>query len=232
MSFFGDTINHFIASWGYIAVFSIVALEGFGLFFLPGETTLISAALVAGATGKLSILLVLLAAFCGAVIGDNFSFWMGYRFGFPLLRRYGHYIGLRERRLKFVQYLFLRYGRPIVFVGRFVILLRAWEAFMAGADAMPWRRFAPINASAILIWASIWGGGAWWIGEASTSLLRWVGMAIFLTVAVALIAGGLYFHHHENEFEARADEALPGPLRAHLPSDLRLTSGRGFHFER
>lgn len=227
MAFFGNTIDHFIASWGYIAVFGVVALEGFGLFFLPGETTLISAALVAGATGKLSIVLVLLAAFCGAVVGDNFSFWMGHRFGFPLLRRYGRYIGLRERRLKFLQYLFLRYGRPIVFVGRFVVLLRAWEAFMAGADAMSWRRFAPTNASAILIWVGIWGGGAWWIGKASTSLLRWVGIAIFLIVAVILITGGIYFYRHENQLEMRADEALPGPLRAHRPSDLRPTSTGG-----
>lgn len=224
MSLFGNTINHFIASWGYVAVFGVVALEGFGLFFLPGETTLITAALVAGATGKLSIVLVLLAAFCGAVVGDNFSFWMGHQFGYPLLRRYGHYIGLREKRLKFLQYLFLRYGRPIVFIGRFVVLLRAWEAFMAGADAMPWRLFAPTNALAILIWAGIWGGGAWWIGEASTHLLRWVGMFIFFIVAVILFGGGVYFHRHENELETRADEALPGPLRAHRPSDLRPTS--------
>ena len=224
MSFFGNAIKHFIASWGYIAVFGVIALEGFGLFFLPGETTLIAAAIFAGSTGKLSIVLVLLAAFCGAVVGDNFSFWMGRQFGFPLLRRHGHYIGLREKRLKFVQYLFLRYGRPIVFVGRFVILLRAWEAFMAGADAMPWRRFAPTNASAILTWAGIWGGGAWWIGKASTSVLRGVGIAIFLVVAAILIAGGVYFHRHEDELETRAEEALPGPLRAHRPSDLRLTS--------
>jgi membrane protein DedA with SNARE-associated domain len=220
LSFFGNTIDHVIASWGYVAVFGVVALEGFGLFFLPGETTLIAAAVVAGSTGRLSIVLVVLAAFCGAVIGDNFSFWMGRRFGFPLLRRYGPYIGLREKRLKFVQYLFLRYGRPIVFVGRFAVLLRSWEAFMAGANAMSWRRFAPTNASAILVWACIWGGGAWWIGAASTSLLRWVGIAIFLAVAATLIAAAVYFHRHEDELEERADEALPGPLRAHRPSDL------------
>ncbi|HEX5208522.1 MAG TPA: hypothetical protein VFW10_12125 [Steroidobacteraceae bacterium] len=157
---------------------------------MPGETTLVSAALVAGATGKLSIVLVLLAAVCGAVIADNFSFLMGRRFGFPLV----------------------------------VVLLRAWEAFMAGADAMSWRRFAPTNAGAILIWAGIWGGGAWWIGEASTGVLKWIGIGIFVVVAGALIARSVYFHRHEDELEARADEALPGPLCAHRPSDLKPTS--------
>ena len=137
LSLFGNTINHIIQHWGYIAVFVMTALEGFGFFFVPGETTLIAASIYAAETGKLSIILVLAAAVCGALLGDNFAYWVGREFGFRLLRRYGHYIRLNERRLKFVQYLFLRYGHPIVFVGRFVVLLRAWEAFLAGADAMP-----------------------------------------------------------------------------------------------
>lgn len=224
MSFFGNAINHAIATWGYVAVFGVVALEGFGLFFLPGETILVAAAIYAGEAGKLSIGFVLLAAICGAVLGDNFSFWIGQEFGFRLLRRYGHYINLNEKRLKFLQYLFLRYGRPIVFIGRFVMLLRSWEAFMAGADAMPWRHFAPTNAAAILVWAVVWGGGAYWLGQASSSLLEWIGIGIFVIVSVGLFAGWIYFRWHEGEFEARADKALPGPLRSHRPSDLVPTT--------
>jgi membrane protein DedA with SNARE-associated domain len=225
LSFFGNTINHIIATWGYVAVFGVVALEGFGLFFLPGETTLVAAAIYASETGKLSIVFVLLAAFCGAALGDNFAFWIGQTFGFRLLRRYGHYIKLREKRLKFIQYLFLRYGRPIVFIGRFVIILRAWEAFMAGADAMPWRSFAPTNASAILVWVLIWGGGAYWLGQTSSSLLEWVGIGIFVIVSIIIITGGIYFRRHEDEFETKADKALPGPLRSHRASDLRPVTG-------
>lgn len=188
--FFGGTINHLIATWGYVAVFGVVALEGFGLFFLPGETTLVAAAIYAAESGKLSIIVLLLAAFCGTMLGDNFSFWIGQRFGFRLLRRYGHHIKLNEKRLKFIQYLFLRYGHPIVFIGRFVMILRAWEAFMAGADAMPWRQFAPTNAAAILVWALVWGGGAYWLGQASSSLLKRVGIGILVIVLIILIAAG------------------------------------------
>ena len=225
MSIFGNTLNHVIANWGYLAVFVATALEGFGLFFVPGETTLILASIYASETGKLSIVLVLVAAFCGAVLGDNFAFWVGHRFGFGLLRRYGHSIRLNERRVTFIQYLFLRYGRPIVFVGRFVMLLRAWEAFLAGADAMPWREFAPTNAAAILVWISIWGLGAWGLGQASKGILEWAGIAIFVVICAILIAGSLYFRRHEDKLEAEADKTLPGPLQAHRPSDLRPAAG-------
>ena len=225
MSIFGNTIGHIIAHWGYLAVFVATGLEGFGLFFVPGETTLVLAAIEAAETGKLSIILVLTAAFCGAVLGDNFAFGIGHWFGFGLLRRYGHYVRLNERRVKFIQYLFLRYGRPIVFVGRFVMLLRAWEAFLAGADAMPWRQFAPTNAAAILVWILIWGLGAWGLGKASENVLEWAGIAIFVVICALLFAGWLYFRRHEDKLEAKADRALPGPLQAHRPSDLKPMPG-------
>lgn len=225
MFWFHNTISHIIAHWGYLATFGVVALEGFGFFFVPGETTLIASAIYAGETGKLNIVILLLAAFCGAVIGDNFSFWIGREFGFRALRRYGHFIRLNERRLKFVQYLFLRYGHSIVFIGRFVMLLRAWESFLAGADAMPWRQFAPTNAAAILVWVCVWGLGAYALGQASTDLMERIGIGIFVVVCIILITGWIYFRRHEDALEAKADKALPGPLRAHRPSDLRPTEG-------
>ncbi|MGH7091414.1 MAG: hypothetical protein ACREFQ_21190 [Stellaceae bacterium] len=74
------------------------------------------------------------------------------------------------------------------------------------------------NAIAVLIWACIWGGGTYWLGQASTGLLERLGIAIFVVVSVIPISGWIYFRRHEDEFEARADHALPGPLRSHRPS--------------
>lgn len=226
MSIFGNIIGSFIHHWGYLTVFVMLALEGFGLFFLPGETTLIAAAIYAGETGKLSIVLVLAAGFCGAILGDNFAWWVGHKYGFRLFRRYGHYIHLNEKRVKFIQYLFLRYGYPIVFIGRFVMILRSWESFLAGADAMPWQQFAPTNAVASALWVCAWGLGAWGLGQASTGVLEWVGIAIFVVICILFVIGWRYFHRHEDELEARADRALPGPLQAHRPSDLKLAAER------
>lgn len=223
MSYIGTIVGNAIAHWGYIAVFVMTALEGFGFFFIPGETTLMAAAIVAGHTGRLDIIVVLLAAICGAIIGDNFAFLMGRHFGFPLLRRYGHIIHVDEKRLKFIQYLFLKYGKPIVFIGRFVVILRAWEAFLAGANALPWRTFAPVNAAAIVVWACVWGLGAWAVGQASKDILVWLSIGILIVIVILLTIGSIYYHRHEEEFEAKAEEALPGPLHAHRQSDLKPT---------
>ena len=75
---------------------------------------------------------------------------MGREGGYRLLRRYGRSIRLEERRLKLGQYLFLRHGGKVVFFGRFVAVLRAWAAFLAGTNRMPWPRFLLFKSKPIL----------------------------------------------------------------------------------
>ena len=69
------------------------------------------------------------------------------------------------------------------------------------------------------------GFGAYWLERASTSLLEWLGIAIFVGVGIILGAGWVYFHRHEDEAEAIADKALPGRLRSHRPADLKPVVG-------
>ncbi len=114
---------HAVGSYGYGAVAIAVGIESIGVPF-PGETTLIAAAIYAGTTHHLSIILVVAAAAFGAILGDNVGFWLGRQFGFPLLLRFGPAIRITPRRIKLGQYLFLRYGGAVVFFGRFVAVLR------------------------------------------------------------------------------------------------------------
>lgn len=199
----------------------MLAAEGFGLFFIPGETALIAASVEAAITGKLNIIIVLAIAFLGAITGDNFAFFIGREYGFRFLCRYGHAIWITDKRIKFMQFLYLSYGKRIVFAFRFVALLRSWESLLAGANAMRWRKFFPTNAIASLLWVCLWGLGAYGLGQTSTSVLVWVSGTILLVFIVCGFFAVRYFRRHEDEMEARSEEALPGPLKAHRPSDLR-----------
>ena len=78
-----------LTTYGYLAVFLIVAMESAGIP-MPGETVLITAAILAG-QGTLRIYGVIGAAAAGAIIGDNCGYWIGREFGFPLLYRYGQH---------------------------------------------------------------------------------------------------------------------------------------------
>src|SRR5258708_17802659 len=60
-------------------------------------------------------------------------------------------------RLKLEQYLFMKYGGKVVFFGRFVAVLRAWAAFLAGTNRMRWPRFLLFNALGGLMSATLYG---------------------------------------------------------------------------
>ncbi|TMJ70739.1 MAG: DedA family protein, partial [Alphaproteobacteria bacterium] len=138
-SLFGE-LQQLVPLHGYWVVGLIVGLESLGLP-LPGETILVLAAIYAATDPSLNIWLVIAVAAFGAIIGDNIGYWLGSRYGYALLLRYGERIGMLEPRIKLGQYLFLRHGAKVVFLGRFVALLRILAAFLAGLNRMPWRAF-------------------------------------------------------------------------------------------
>ena len=106
-----------------------------------GETILVLAAIYAATEPSFNVGVVIAVAAFGAIVGDNAGYWLGFRYGYALLLRYGERIGMFEARIKLGQYLFLKHGAKVVFFGRFVALLRMLAAFLAGVNRMPWRAF-------------------------------------------------------------------------------------------
>src|SRR5205807_2595385 len=82
-----------LLSYGYYAVFVFIVLERLGIP-LPGETTLIAAAIYAGSTGRLNIAVVFLVAAAAAILGDNAGYWIGRSGGQRLVGRYGRFVRL------------------------------------------------------------------------------------------------------------------------------------------
>jgi len=204
-------LQHFLMTYGYLAVFVFVAIESIGIPF-PGETMLLVAAIDAGTTHQLSIFLVIIAATCGAILGDNLGFWIGREGGYRLLRRYGRYIGFNERRVKLGLYLFRTQGGKIVFFGRFVAVLRAWAAFLAGVNRMQWSRFLLFNALGGVIWATLYGLGGYFLGEEIHRLTGPVGIVIIVLAVLIIIASLIFVRRQEKQLEEKAEKAFPGPI--------------------
>ena len=201
-----------IGEFGYGAVAFAVGVESIGVPF-PGESTLIAAALYAGATHHLNIIVVVIAAATGAIVGDNIGFLIGREVGFPLLVRYGHYIRMTPPRIKLGQYLFLRHGGKVVFFGRFIAILRALAAFLAGANRMTWPRFLVFNAAGGIVWAAVYGFGAYFLGEEIRRLMGPVGITLGVLAVLVIIAGTIFIRRNEVRLEKEAERALPGPIQ-------------------
>jgi membrane protein DedA with SNARE-associated domain len=211
MSFLSHVeIAHLLATYGYVVAALMVGVEGMGIP-VPGEATLIAASIVAGTSHELNIGLVVAAAAGGAVLGDNAGFWIGRSLGYRLLRRFGPYIWLTERRIKLGQYLFSRHGGILVFLGRFIALLRTLAPFVAGANRMPWRRFAPFNAAGSVVWATIYGSGAYALGRHAHSVMGPAGLLLAALGIAAVGAAWLFLRRNEARLEAEAERSEAGP---------------------
>ncbi len=211
MHFVTHDLTHLLAAYGYWAVLLFVAIESIGIPF-PGETMLLAAAIYAGTTHHLFIPFVIAAAATGAILGDNVGFWIGREGGYRLLRHYGRYIRIDERKMKLGQYLFRKHGGKVVFFGRFVAVLRALAAFLAGTNRMGWPRFLLFNAAGGVVWATIYGLGGYLLGDNVHRVEGPVGIILVVLAVIVIIAGVILVRRNEKRLEDEAERAMPGPL--------------------
>jgi len=186
---------------------------------MPGETALISAAIYAGTTQHLDIAFVIAAAAIGAIAGDNIGFWIGRRFGYRLLVRFGSVLRLTPQRIKLGQYLFHSHGGKVVFFGRFVAILRTLSALLAGINQMPASRFFMFNAAGGVVWSASVGLAAYVLGKQIDDIRGPLGIAGMVLGGIAAIAGFWFVRRHEAELEEKAERALPG--RSLASAELR-----------
>jgi membrane protein DedA with SNARE-associated domain len=209
--FAGLDLLGLLAAYGYFAVFLFIGIESMGIPF-PGETMLITAAIYAGNTHRLNIILVIAAAAAGAIAGDNLGYAIGHWGGYRLVRRYGRLIRLHEGRLKLGQYLFRKHGGKVVFFGRFVSVLRAYAAFLAGTNRMPWRRFLVFNAAGGIIWATVFGTGAYLLGQQISRLSQTSAIVLGIVAVMVIVAFFVFLRRNEERLMAEAEAAIPTPV--------------------
>ena len=145
--------------YGYLALLLAILVEGFGIP-APGQTLLMAASIDA-ARGKLNMVWVLAFALAAAVVGNAIGYAVGRWGGHPLLKR----LGVQENRLARIEDRFARNGPGILLIARFFDGLRQLNGIVAGLLEMPWRRFAFWNLLGGIAWVGVWGLGIYFLGR-------------------------------------------------------------------
>lgn len=198
MSFFPlHVLDSLFKDYGYPAIFLGILLESTGLP-LPGESLMIAAALYAATTHQLSIFILVPAAAAGAICGDQIGYFIGRWIGYRVLARWGRKVGLSDERLELGRFLFRKYGPAVVFFGRFVAILRTFTALLAGANRMQWHVFLLWNALGGIGWTTLYGFGAYILGDAAKRLTGPLGIVLAVIAAAALLAGFIFIKRNEH----------------------------------
>ena len=197
-------VDHLVEVAGYPLLFLLVMGESSGVP-IPGETALITAAVLAS-RGKLQIEWVIALAATAAIVGDNIGYLIGRKGGRWLLERPGRLHRQRLEVLRTGEPFFKRHGPKAVYLGRFVLGLRVWASWLAGATRMHWRSFLLWNALGGISWAIAIGLLAYFLGSSAGNAIEAFGI-YGLVAALAAVVSAFVLHRRSRRRAAARDAA-------------------------
>jgi membrane-associated protein len=190
-----DIILHFFDSlrsldslilWGGYAVLFIIIFAETGLlvgFFLPGDTLLIAAGLVA-ARGQMNLLFIDLVMIFAAVLGDTMGYVIGKKLGLPLFQKPDSVVFRREYLLKTKNF-YDKHGRKTVFLGRFVPIVRTFAGVVAGVTEMSFGVFLLCSVAGAVVWIVAFTLMGYIVGSRFPQMDRFINLAILFFLLVA-----------------------------------------------
>ena len=149
-------MQHFIAQYGYLAVFLLMLAES-ACIPVPSEVIMLfGGALAAGAVAGAhpSLAGIIVAGVAGNVAGSYVAWAVGRYAGQAAVRRWGRRVGIREREVDRATAWFERHGSAAVLVGRVVPVVRTFISLPAGFAGMPAVRFGVYTTLGCIPWTT------------------------------------------------------------------------------
>jgi membrane protein DedA with SNARE-associated domain len=192
-------MEHFLESWGYLAVFVLSFISAMGLP-VGSEVAIIYGGVLASGQipdepHHLSLVVVIVVATVAEVLGSLAGYLIGYFGGRPLVDRVGKYVLLTHRDLDRAEAWFARRGEPVVLFGRFVPLLRSFVSFAAGLGEMAVAKFLLFTVIGCAIWCTALTSLGYSLGSSYNHVLKAFSYAGYVAAVLAVIAIALVFVH-------------------------------------
>jgi membrane protein DedA with SNARE-associated domain len=189
---FSDWYLATLSQGGYWLIAALMALES-TLVPIPSEVIIPPAAYLAHTEGQLSFIGVVLAGAAGSWVGASVMYWAARLLGYPIIVRFGRYVGLGKGKIDLAERWCARYGPPGVFFSRLLPVIRHLIGIPTGILRMDFRWYAVATLLGSLLWCTVlaWLGRA--VGQHPELLAGSLHRFFALVVAVAAVLGALYY---------------------------------------
>ncbi|MGQ0824844.1 MAG: DedA family protein [Actinomycetota bacterium] len=196
-----EKILDWLGPWATIGLFCIVFAES-GLligFFLPGDSLLFTAGLLAATAEKnnldLNIGVLLAGCFAAAVAGDQVGYLFGRKVGPGLFRRPNSRL-FKQEYVHRTKDFFEHHGPKTIILARFVPIVRTFAPILAGVGEMPYATFIRFNVVGGLLWAVGVTSLGYLLGEQVPGIEDYLTPAIFVIIFLSLIPPFLEWRKH------------------------------------
>ena len=213
-------MQHFIASYGYVAIFLLMLLES-ACIPVPSELIMtFGGALAAGAvpgTG-LNLAGVIIAGVAGNVAGSYVAWAVGRYGGQAALRRWGRRLRVREDELERANRWFDRYGPQAVLIGRLLPVVRTFISLPAGIAGMDPVRFGIYTTIGCIPWTAALAYAGYAVGANWHSIVDGFKGPTYIIAAIVVIALAIAVWRYLRARRAEpATEDGPRPREAETP---------------
>jgi len=185
-----DTLNNLVLSsisqWGYFAIFLLMALSSICIP-IPSEIVLLFGGYLAF-QGKLNMIAVISSGVMGNLVGSAVAYHIGLKGGRPLFLRYGKYVFVKERELRWAENWFARFGHETVFFGRMVPVIRAFISVPAGIAEMNFIKFNIYTFLGILPWSIGLAYGGFVLGAKWENIEKYFSGLSSIIIVILIIA--------------------------------------------
>ena len=186
------------SGWAYAILFVLAFLDVI-VPVVPGETSVITAGVVASA-GDLSLPLVILFAAAGAFAGDNTVYWIGRRFG-PRIEARFFASEKARKRVAWAHRQVSERGGELILIARFIPAGRTVVTLSCGTLDYPYRRFVAFDAIAASTWA-LYAALLGYLGGHAFEEQPWKGLLLAFAIAFAVTGGVELFRWYRKQRRA------------------------------
>jgi len=173
---FDDQLSPVAPFLFYVVVGGIIFIETALLvgFFLPGDSLLFSAGLVAAARNDVNIVILVLTVFLAAFIGDQVGYVLGRKIGRPYFQKRNS--KRMQKMLARSERFYEKYGWWSVVIARYIPWVRTFVPPIAGTVKMNYYKFLSANALGAFLWgvgitlAGFYSGSIPWVKDISYAL--------------------------------------------------------------
>jgi len=174
--------------WGGYALLVAIVFTETGLlvgFFLPGDSLLITAGLVAAA-GGLNIWWLNLLLAVAAIVGDNVGYAIGARIGPRLFTRPKSLL-FNPDHVRRTREFYARHGAKTIVIARFVPIIRTFAPVVAGVGQMAYRRFVFYNIFGGVGWVASMTWAGYLLGQAIPNIADHIHVVVIIVVILSVI---------------------------------------------
>jgi membrane-associated protein len=181
------TMDQLIQWGGYALLVGIVFTET-GLlvgFFLPGDSLLITAGLLAG-MGSLNIWWLNLLVIAAAIVGDSTGYAIGRRLGPRIFTRPKSML-FNPKHVQRTQRFYEKYGAKTIVIARFVPIIRTFAPVLAGVGNMRYRRFLTYNIAGGIGWVVSMTLAGYLLGQTVPNISKHMHELVIVIIVLSVI---------------------------------------------